>query len=64
MPYILRSLVDDGHVCYAVENKETGKRYGVTSKEKAEAQLRLLRMLEHEEMSSEEDEPKRKKQKK
>ena len=41
MPYILKKIGSK----YAVETKETGKTHGLTTKPKAEAQMRLLQML-------------------
>jgi len=32
---------------YAVQNIKTGKTHGFTTKEKAEAQMRLLNAIEH-----------------
>jgi hypothetical protein len=41
MPYILKKVGSK----YAVETKMTGRLHGLTTKKKAEAQMRLLEML-------------------
>jgi hypothetical protein len=46
MPYAITRRIHDGRIEYAVLNKESGKTYGWTTKEKAEAQRRLLYFVE------------------
>jgi len=43
MPYKIVHGVKDGVVRYAVKTISTGKLHGWTTKEKAEAQMRILR---------------------
>ena len=47
MPYQIVHKIVDGKVRYAVKNKNTGKTHGWTTREKAEAQMRLLQGIEH-----------------
>ena len=47
MPYCIVQRVYAGQVQFAVKNKETDKTHGWTSREKAEAQMRLLRAVDH-----------------
>lgn len=46
MPYTLVHHIRNGRVEYAVKNKVSGKTHGWTTKEKAEAQMRLLKMID------------------
>jgi hypothetical protein len=47
MPYCIVSRVHAGQVQFAVKNEETDKTHGWTTKEKADAQMRLLRAIDH-----------------
>jgi hypothetical protein len=47
MPLKIIHKAVDGCIKYAVKNMETGKTHGFTTKEKAEAQMRLLNAIDH-----------------
>ncbi len=47
MPYEIVKDYQLGRPVYAVRNRETGEKHGWTTKEKAEAQMRLLYGVEH-----------------
>lgn len=47
MPYKIVHHAVNGVVEYAVKNMDTGKTHGWTTKQKAEAQMRLLRAIDH-----------------
>jgi hypothetical protein len=48
MPYKIVHGVKNGIVRYAVKTIASGKTHGWTTKEKAEAQLRLIKRATHE----------------